>query len=164
MPLALSLIPLDGQFDGNRSVMFVACNVCPRMHFAWELNEPVFSLAMLLGKKSSFVRYLTKLQQRASERGQRSAVFPAPSTSAACLWSHDLVERFRRAGADYEAFGVIGCESAVRTVTQVFSNRPVVQLARVKGIANFTLRMRWPLTVEIVAAAKVPCDMKLEEA
>ena len=36
MPLALSLVPIDRQFDGYRSVMFVACNVCPRMHVAWQ--------------------------------------------------------------------------------------------------------------------------------
>ena len=54
MPLALSLVPIDRQFDGCRSVMFVACNVCPRMHFAWEHHERLFSPAMLLGREDSF--------------------------------------------------------------------------------------------------------------
>jgi len=158
MPLALRPIPLDRQFDGCRSVMFVACNVCPRMHFAWEHHEPLFSPAMLLGRENSFKRYLTALQQDTQARGQRSAVFRTSSAAAACLWSTALGEKFRRAGADYDAFGVIGCESAVKTVSQIFPDRHIVQLVCVEGIANFTFRTRWPLTVEVVAAAKVPLN------
>ena len=158
MPLALRPIPLDRQFDGCRSVMFVACNVCPRMHFAWEHHEPLFSPAMLLGRANSFKRYLTSLQRDTQARGLRSAVFRTSSAAAACLWSTALGEKFRRAGADYDAFGVVGCESAVKTVSQIFPDRRIVQLVRVEGIANFTLRTRWPLTVEVVAAAKVPLN------
>jgi hypothetical protein len=158
MPLALSLVPIDRQFDGCRSVMFVACNVCPRMHFAWEHHERLFSPAMLLGREDSFDRYLGALQLDAQRRGQRSGVFRTSRASAACLWSTALARKFRRAGADFDAIGVVGCESAVRTVSQVFPGKPVVQLVRVEGIANFTLRTVWPLTVEITAAARIPGD------
>lgn len=158
MPLALSPIPLDRQFEGCRSVMFVACNVCPRMNFAWERREPLFSPAILLGRENSFKRHLAALQRDTQARGQRSEVFRTSSAAAACLWSASLGEKFRRAGAGYDAFGVIGCESAVKTVSQIFPDRRVVQLVRVEGIANFTLRTRWPLTVEVVAAAKVPMN------
>jgi hypothetical protein len=156
MPLALSLVPVDRQFVGCRSVMFVACHVCPRMHFAWEHHEPLFSPAMLLGRGSAFRRYLTALQRDTAARGQRSALFRTSSMAAACLWSTALVEKFCRAGANYDAFGVVGCESAVKTVSQVFPDRRIVQLVRVEGVANFTLRNRWPLTVEVAAAANVP--------
>lgn len=158
MPLALSLVPIDKQFDGCRSVLFVACNVCPRMTLAWEHQEPLFSPAMLLGRKSSFRRYLTELLRDADARGLRSTVFQTPATAAACLWSTALVRRFRRKGNDYEAFGVVGCESAVRTVSQVFPDRRIVQLVRVEGIANFTLRTVWPLKVELTAASKIPIN------
>lgn len=158
MPLALSIVPVDRQFDGCRSVMFVACHVCPRMHFAWEHREPLFSPAMLFGKQSSFNRYLTDLKRDLQERGRRSSLFRTSSMAAACLWSTSLVTKFRHAGADYEAFGVIGCESAVKTVSQIFPERRVVQLVRVEGIANFTLRNRRLLTVEIAAATKVPME------
>ena len=156
MPLALSLVPIDRQFDGCRSVMFVACNVCPRMHVAWEHHEPLCSVAMLLGRKDSFDRYLTGLRLDAHRRGQRSAVFPTSRASAACLWSTALARKFRRAGADFDAIGVVGCESAVKTVSQVFPDKRIVQLVSVEGIANFTLRTAWPLTVEITAAAQIP--------
>jgi len=156
MPLALSLVPIDRQFDGCRSVMFVACNVCPRMHFAWEHHERLFSPAMLLGREDSFNRYLRALQLDAERRGHRSGVFRTSRASAACLWSTALARKFRRAGAGFDAIGVVGCESAVRTVSQVFPDKPVVQLVRVEGIANFTLRTTWPLTVEIIAATQIP--------
>ena len=156
MPLALSLVPVERQFDGCRSVMFVGCNVCPRMHLAWKHHRPLFSPAMLLGKEDDLSRHLAGLRRDAEGRGQRSAGFRAPSASAACLWSASLARRFRRAGADHEAFGVIGCESAVRTVRQIFPDRRVVQLVRVEGIANFTLRAVWPLTVELAAGSTVP--------
>jgi len=158
MPLALSPVPIARQFDGCRSVMFVACNICPRMHFAWENHEPLFSAAMLLGKEDSFQRYLQGLQRDAQGRGQRSALFRTSSTTAACLWSTALAKKFRRAGAGYEAIGVIGCESAVKTVAQIFPDKRIVQLVRVEGIANFTLRTGWPLRVEIIAAAQIPLD------
>jgi hypothetical protein len=158
MPLALSLVPVQGQFDGCRSVMFVACKVCPRMHFAWERREPIFSPAMLLGKADGFQLYLDGLRRDACGRGQQSEVFKTPSTAAACLWSTGQGEKFRRDGAGYEAIGVIGCDSAVRTVAQIFPDKLIVQLVRVEGIANFTLRNRWPLTVEIVAAGRVPLN------
>ena len=156
MPLALSLVPIDRQFDGCRSVMFVACNVCPRMHFAWEHHERLFSPAMLLGREDSFDRHLKELQLDAERRGQRSGVFRTSRASAACLWSTALARKFRRAGAGFDAIGVVGCESAVRTVSQVFPDKRVVQLVRVEGIANFTLRTTWPLTVEIIAATQIP--------
>jgi hypothetical protein len=156
MPLALRPVPVDRQFDGCGSVMFVACNVCPRMHFAWEQREPIFSMAMLLGKKNGFQTYLRQLRLEAEGRGQRSAIFPTPSATAGCLWSSALAEKFRRAGADYEAIGVIGCESAVKTVSQVFPEKRIVQLVQVQGIANFTLRTGWPLRVEIISATQVP--------
>ena len=156
MPLALTPVPVDRQFDGCRSVMFVACNICPRMHFAWEGREPLFSPAMLLGKKDGYQRHLKGLWRDALGRGQQSAIFKTSSTTAGCLWSTGLVEKFRRAGADYEAIGVVGCESAVRTVQQIFPDKRIVQLVRVEGIANFTLRTRWPLRIEIVAAAQIP--------
>ena len=76
MPLALSLVPIDGQFDGCRSVMFVACIVCPRMHFAWEHHELLLSPAMLLGREDSFSRYLRALQLAAHV----SVGFVAPTT------------------------------------------------------------------------------------
>jgi hypothetical protein len=158
MPLALRLVPLDRQFDGCHSVMFVACHVCPRMHFAWERHEPLFSPAMLFGRKNAFCRHLAALQRDARARGQRSALFRTSSTAAACLWSTGLGEKFRRAGAGFEAFGVVGCESAVKTVSQIFPDRRIVQLVRVEGVANFTLRNRWPLTVEVAGAAKVPMN------
>jgi hypothetical protein len=128
------------------------------MHFAWEHHEPLFSLAMLFGRQGSFERYLKGLQRDAHERGQRSAVFRTSRTTAACLWSSALARRFRRVGADHEAFGVVGCESAVRTVRQVFPDRRIVQLVRVEGIANFTLGTRWPLTVELLAGSRVPLN------
>jgi hypothetical protein len=156
MPLAMSLVPVDRQFEGCRSVMFVVCHVCPRMHFAWEHHEPLFSPAMLFGRGSAFSRYLTALPRDAQARGQRSALFRTSPMAAACLWSTALGEKFRGAGAGYEAFGVVGCESAARTVSQIFPGRHVVQLVRVEGIANLTLRNRWPLTVEVAAAASVP--------
>jgi hypothetical protein len=156
MPLALSLVPVERQFDGCRSVLFVGCNVCPRMHFAWKHQQPLFSPATLLGREDAFSRYLTGLQRDAQGRGQRSAVFRTSSAAAACLWSTALARRFRRAGADHEAFGVVGCESAVRTVRQIFPDKRIVQLVRVEGIANFTLRTVWPLTVELTAASTVP--------
>jgi hypothetical protein len=158
MPLALSLVPIEGQFDGCGSVMFVPCNVCPRMHFAWEHHEPLFSPAMLLGRGGSFRRYLAELERSARARGLRSAVLRTSPAAAACLWSTAQVQKLRRAGADYQAFGVVGCESAVRTVSQVFPDRRVVQLVRVEGIANFTLRSVWPLTVELAAASRVRSD------
>jgi len=158
MPLALSLVPVDRQFDGCRSVMFVACNVCPRMHFAWEHHEPLISPAVLLGRENSFKRHLTTLQRDTQGRGQRSTVFRTSFGTAACLWSTALGRRFRRAGADHDAFGVVGCESAVRTVSQIFPDRRVVQLVRVEGIANLTLRTTWPLTVELTAGSRVPLN------
>jgi hypothetical protein len=158
MPLALSLVPIDRQFDGCRSVMFVACNVCPRMHVARAHHEPLLSVAMLFGRKDSFDRYLTALQLDVRRRGLRSAVFRTSRASAACVWSVALARTFSRAGADYDAIGVVGCESAVRTVSQVFPDKRIVQLVRVEGIANFTLRTAWPLRVDITAAAQIPLE------
>jgi hypothetical protein len=156
MPLALKMMPVDRQFDGCGAVMFVACNVCPRMHFAWERHEPVFSMAMLFGKESGLQRHLDLLRLEAQSRGQQSAIFPTPAATAGCLWSSALAEKFGRAGAQYEAIGVIGCESAVKTVSQVFPDKRIVQLVQVEGIANFTLRTKWPMRVEIIAASQVP--------
>ena len=107
-------------------------------------------------KHTGRLSYLRALQLDAERRGQRSGVFRTSRASAACLWSTALARKFRRAGAGFDAIGVVGCESAVRTVSQVFPDKPVVQLVRVEGIANFTLRTAWPLTVEITAAAQIP--------
>ena len=156
MPLAVSPVPVGNRFDRARAVLFVACNVCPRMHLAWTNREPLFRWTSVFGRADSFTKHVKTLQLEAVRSGKRSAVFRTPSTTPMCLWSRDLAKRFTREADGYDAIGVIGCESAVRTVAQACPGKQLEQLVRVEGIANFTLQKRLPLEVRILAASRVP--------
>ncbi len=156
MPLALELVPLGSQFAGKKAVLFVACPICPRMHIQHLAGEPLYSWGTALGKRDAFHRHMTSLVERARAAGATAAWHRTPALSAACLWTEADCERLRRKAQAFDAVGVVGCESAAATVARAAPGKAIAQLARVTGIANFTLRARLLLRYDIVAAASVP--------
>jgi hypothetical protein len=156
MPLAMELQPLGSQLAGSSAVLFVACSICPRMHVQHRASEPLYSWRTLLGRKDAFDRYMEMQVASAQASGVAAAWHRTSPLSAACLWTEDDGARFRKKAALFDALAVIGCESAVATIKRLAPHKPVAQLAKVVGVANFSLRRRWPITLEIVGAESVP--------
>ncbi len=156
MPLALELLPLGSQLAGRSAVLFVACSICPRIHVQHRAAEPLYSWRTLLGRKDAFHRYMTAQVASARASGIDAAWHRTSTLSAACLWTEADGATFRKEAALFDAVAVVGCESAVATIKRLAPDKPIAQLAKVTGVANFSLRSRWPFTVEIVAAESVP--------
>ncbi len=156
MPLALELLPLGSQLAGSSAVLFVACSICPRIHVQYHAGEALYSWRSAFGRKDAFHRQMTAQVERARASGVAAAWHRTSALSAACLWSESDGARFRRQVAFFDAVAVVGCESAVATIKRLAPDKPIAQLAKVLGVANFSLRNRLPFTIEIVAAENVP--------
>ena len=150
MPMALELLPL-GDRCPESSLLLVACNICPRAQIQFQAGEPLYSWRMLFGKANAFVRHLRALETEAIRAGIVTAHLKTSPTSAMCLWSEPERSALSQKSQAYDILGVIGCDSAMLTARRAVPNKPILPLARTKGIANYTLRSRSFFTIEIVA-------------
>jgi hypothetical protein len=156
MPLALELVQPGSRFAGRKAVLFVACPICPRMHVQHRAGEPLYSWRTVLGAKDAFDRHMISLVQGVRASGASADWHRTSGLLPACLWTEADGRKLRDRARAFDAVGVVGCESAVATVARFVSGKPVVQLAKVTGIANLTLRSRFPLRCEIVAGETIP--------
>ena len=156
MPLALELVPPGSRFAGRKAVLFVACPICPRMQVQHRAGEPLYSWRTLFGLEDAFRRHMASLVQSIRATGAASDWHRTSALLPACLWTEEDGRKLQERARTFDAIGVVGCESALATVVRFAPGTPVVQLAKVTGIANLTLRSRFPLRCEIVAGETIP--------
>ncbi len=68
-----------------------------------------------------------------------------------CLWTEWQRSRFLKRARDYEAVLVLGCDSANYTAQEVLRSTDcqVIQGMRMIGTTNATLKVQFPLTIEL---------------
>ena len=68
-----------------------------------------------------------------------------------CLWTEGQRNRLLKRARDYEAVVVLGCDSAAYTAQEVLkgSDCQVIQGMQMIGTTNATLKVRFPLNIEL---------------
>ena len=151
MPIAMKQVDITDQFDPYKSVLVAACAGCPKMCIAAERNLPYMRFSFP-GGKDYFGAYLKSICMKLRSAGIRTEIFRVPSVSPLmCIWPRKLRGKFSLTAERYDAIAVIGCGSAVATVSGIDHEfkKPVIRLSECTGVANFIPRTRFPFTVEL---------------
>jgi hypothetical protein len=152
MPLYMEPAPIDSSMYLNESVLFVICEVCPKMCMSVKQGSPYFSLGRLFGKKDFFDEYIAGLQNSFADQGIQTGVFRNQKlNSMMCLWPQKQRDMLAEYSKKFQAIAVIGCESAVFTVKDSVKSRniKIYPMMRVEGIANFKSKMGIPALLKL---------------
>jgi hypothetical protein len=160
MPLALKPKEIKTEFDGNKSVLIVACNVCPKMCLAAEQRKPYFSL-LGRSKDNPLKTYLQGIRSLLAHKGISSALFKAPIDTPMCLWPLKSRRKLAEYARNYDAVAVVGCDSATATAKDSIASpdKNVIQMMDVAGIANFISRISFPFNIYLEAATEKEISM-----
>lgn len=151
MPIHLEPLDVAAELEGFNSILIVSCPVCPPMSLAMQTRSPFIELFQGGLTTGAFEAYIQGLREPLEKRGIRTGVYstylPCPTM---CLWTKGQRRRFLKRAEDYEAVLVLGCESAAQTARDALegSDCQVIQAMRTTGIANGTMRFRFPLRVD----------------
>ncbi len=153
MPLALKPKEIKTEFDNNKSVLIIACGVCPKMCLAAQNIKPYFSL-LGSSKENAFKEYMQGIRNKLAQNGIASAVFQAPIDTPMCLWPLRNRQKITKLANNHDAIAVVGCDSALATVKSsvISADKNIVQMMDVIGIANFVSRISFPFNIYLEAA------------
>ncbi|MCU0849436.1 MAG: hypothetical protein MUD12_16255 [Spirochaetes bacterium] len=152
MPLYLEPMDIDDKFKNCGSVLFVSCDVCPKMCMSVKKNVPYMEPFRFGNRKDFFVEYIGGLRKSLERRGIKTGIFRKPALKAMmCLWPGSLRDKLSKKSTGYDAVAVIGCDSAVFTVRDSITDPAVeiVQLMSVEGVANFKSVIGFPFTMKL---------------
>ncbi len=147
MPIYMQPAPIDSSMYLSDSVLFVICEVCPKMCMSVEQNRPYFSLSRLFGKKDFFDDYIAGLRNSFEDQKLHTGVFRNQKlNSMMCLWPQKQRDILSEYSKKFQTIAVIGCQSAVFTVKDSVRSRniKIYPMMRVEGVANFKSRIKIP--------------------
>jgi hypothetical protein len=152
MPIRLEPLDLIADLEPYKSVLIVSCPMCPAASMAILKKQPFIELFKHGFKTQALEDYITSVRETLERRGARTDAFtmrlPHPLM---CLWTAGQRRRLLRRARDFEAVLVLGCYSAAHTAraTLVDTDCQVIQGMKEVGLANATVRVRFPITLEL---------------
>ena len=152
MPVHLEPLDVSADLEQFRSVLIVSCPVCPPMCIAMQQNSPFIEFFKRGLKTGAFEDYIQSIRDPLEQRGVRTGAYSIHiPTPMMCLWTDWQRGRLLKRARDYEAVVVLGCDSATYTVQEVLKNTDcqVVPGMQMIGTTNATLKVRFPLTIEL---------------
>ena len=152
MPVHLEPLDVSSDLENFRSVLIVSCPVCPPMCVAMQQNSPFIDFFKRGLKTGAFEDYIQSIRKPLEQRGVRTGAYSIHvPTPMMCLWTEWQRGRFLKRASDYEAVLVLGCDSANYTAQEVLKDTDcqVIQGMRMVGTTNATLKVRFPLTIEL---------------
>jgi hypothetical protein len=144
--------PIDPSIYLCESVLFVICEVCPKMCMSVKQNRPYFSISRLIGTRDFFDEYIAGLRKRFEDQGLSTGVFKNKKlNSMMCLWPQKERDMLSTCSKKYRAIAVIGCQSAVFTVKDSVKTRDIkiYPMMIAEGIANFKSKMEFPVLFKL---------------
>lgn len=158
MPLHLEPLDVSGDIENVTSVLIVSCPVCPPVSLAIQRNAPLIELFKSGIKTPAFEGHIKQIRELLEQRGVRTAVLsiyaPLPTM---CLWTQGQRQRLLKRAKDFDAVLVLGCDSATYTVRQALKGTrcEIVQAMRTTGITNATVKLQFPMTVNLDEKARI---------
>ncbi len=159
MPLNLEPRDVSGNLENVKSVLIVSCPVCPPVSLAMQKNSPFIELFKSGFKTGALEEWINEIRDSLEQRGVRTGVFsiyaPLPMM---CLWTEGQRGRLLKRAEGYEAVLVLGCDSATYTVQQTLkrTNCQVIQAMQIVGITNATVKLRFPMRIDLTEKTRVP--------
>ena len=154
MPIRLQPRDVTTDLENFNSVLIVSCPVCPAVSLAMDKKKPLIAFFKNGLKTEAFEDYVKSIRQPLEQRGVRTDVFtmrlPSP---VMCLWTERQRGRLMKRAKDFEAVLVLGCHSATHTAKETLKGTDcqVFQGMQEAGLANATIKFRYPMTVELQA-------------
>jgi hypothetical protein len=152
MPIRLEPRDVAAELETFKSVLVVSCPICPAVSLAITSKKPLISLFKHGLKTQAFEDYVTSIRRPLEQCGIRTDTFimrlPHPLM---CLWTDGQRRRLLKRAREYEAVLVLGCHSATHTARLALKDAgcQVFQGMRELGLTNATVRVRYPITVEL---------------
>ena len=146
MPFYLEEIEHFPELDRFKSVLIVPCRFCPAASLAISKNKPYIQLFRRLFKTASFEQYIKKIKSKLETKGIKTDVFRTHLLHqfVLCGWTSKRRQKMLERVNKYEAVLVLGCEGAVKTVSdsiqstscQVFQGMKTLGLMSIKPSFN----------------------------
>ncbi|MGI9523951.1 MAG: hypothetical protein ACR2PG_20140 [Hyphomicrobiaceae bacterium] len=152
MPIRLKPVDLTADLEHFKSVLIVSCPMCPAASMAMLKKKPFIEFFKYGFKTQALEDYIASVREALEQRGIRTDAFtmrlPHPLM---CLWTAGQRRRLLKRARAFEAALVLGCYSAAHTarVTLKDTDCRVFQGMKEVGLANATVRVRYPMTVEL---------------
>lgn len=166
MPLHLEPLDVSAQLVNYDSVLIVSCPVCPPVSLATDNDSPLIEFFKSGIKTGAYEEYIQEIRASLETRGAKTGVFTSYVPCAAtCLWTSGQRNRLLKRAKSYEAALVMGCESARYTVEEALKSTDckVVLGMGLVGITNATLKIGFPLTVNLENLARVKANEQIED-
>lgn len=152
MPIRLKPLDLIAELEHFKSVLIVSCPMCPAASLAIINKKPFIEFFKHGLKTQALEDYISSVQGTLEQRGVETDAFTmrAPHPLM-CLWTAGQRRRLFKRAKEFEAVLVLGCYSAAHTarVTLKDTNCQVFQGMKEVGLANATLKVRYPIVVEL---------------
>jgi len=154
MPIRLEPRDVTADLETFNSVLIVSCPICPAASLAMEKNKPLIEFFKNGLKTEAFEDYVKSIREPLEQRGVRTDAFtmrvPHPLM---CLWTDGQRRRLLKRAKDFEAVLVLGCYSATHTAKETVKGADcqVFQGMQEIGLANATVKVRYPMRVELDA-------------
>lgn len=152
MPVHLQPRDVSAELENVSSVLIVSCPVCPPMCLAMEKKSPFIEFFDRGLKTGAFESYIRSIREPLEQRGVLTDVYsiytPSPMM---CLWMKSQEKRLLSHARNYDAVLVLGCDSAAHTARRALRNANcrVIQGMQMLGAANATVKVRFPLTIDL---------------
>ena len=163
MPLLLKPVDVADVVGDARSVLIVACPICPAFSLAMRDATPLFRFHKGAPRLIALQDHIEDLRHDIEARGVRteSLTFYAPLPMM-CLWTEGQRNRLADRARTFEVALVLGCESAAYTVEQALqgSRCRVIQAMQLIGITNATVAYHTPMTLVLGHTKRVPVNAK----
>jgi len=152
MPIYLEPRDVTEDLEEFSSVLIVSCPICPQMSLSMQKKTPFIEFFKHGFKTPAFEDYIASIRAPLKQRGVRTDVFNmrAPSPLM-CIWTEGQRRRLRERAKGFEAVLVLGCHSATATAKEALKDTDcqVFQAMRMRGLANATMKVDFPATVEL---------------
>jgi hypothetical protein len=154
MPIRLEPRVVTADLVRFKSVLIVSCPICPAVSLALLKKSPLIEFFKHGLKTGAFEDYVKSIREPLEERNIRTDTFlmrvPHPLM---CLWTDRQRGRLLKRAKDFEAVLVLGCHSATHTARVALKDTEtqVFQGMREIGLTNATIKLRYPMTVELDA-------------
>jgi len=146
MPIHFEDVDVVSQVAELKSVLIVPCNMCAAVTVAVREDKPFLQLFTSFLKSPPFDRYLQELRSRLGERGVKAEVFKCniPHQWFLCMCSAGRHRKLLKAAKKHDAAVVMGCESAIRTVSEAVRSTDikVIPGMEMTGIMNAKPRVK----------------------
>jgi hypothetical protein len=160
MPFYLEINDDISELSNFKSILIIPCRFCPAASTAVRLNEPYFDFMQGFLKTPSYEKLLKKMKSNLEKQGIKTDIVGSisPHNFTMCMWTEKQRNRISEKASTYEALVVLGCEAAVKTISESVKSTSckVFQGMTNKGVMSVKPRVHFPLKLSLEKESVTP--------